>query len=320
MKLLTEPFMPRSAAMTLIAGSVIASARRAVAQTSPPAVRIGALTIDACIEAYAGDDRGIFLAGGITPQISTLTNGATIIAAVLAGDLDVGIANPMQVASAVARGIPLQMIAPAALYSKKDANPNFMVAKTSSLKEPKDVIGATIGIATLGDFNQLSLLAWLDSNHVPRTSVRFVELPNTEMGAGLVRGTVQLAILTEPAKTDALRAGLIRSFGDTYIAIAAEFATTVWFTTKGWIQKNPDTAKKLVNGIYAAARWVNANSQQAGDILAKVAKMDPAVVAAMHRDYFATVNDRKYVEGTLALAARYGMLQRPITFEEYAAF
>jgi hypothetical protein len=54
-------------------------------------------------------------------------------------------------------------------------------------------------------------------------------------------------------------------------------------------------------------------------MLAKAAKMDPAVVATMRRLYFATANDKKYIEGTLTLASRYGMLPRPVTVEEYTA-
>jgi hypothetical protein len=54
-------------------------------------------------------------------------------------------------------------------------------------------------------------------------------------------------------------------------------------------------------------------------MLAKAAKMDPAVVAGMRRLYFATANDPKYIEGTLALGSRYGMLPRPVTVAEYTA-
>lgn len=313
------PVMPRALALALIGGGALAAALPAGAQNGAANVRMGAMAIDAFGEAYFGSDAGIFQSNGITPQITTLGNGAAILAAVLGGDLDVGMANTVQVAGAIARGIPVQMIAPASLYSVRDANPNLMVAKDSPVKVPKDLTGATFGVSSLGDFNQLSLLAWLDANGVRRSGVHFVELPFGEMGAALQRGTVQAAIITEPARTDATRAGQIRPFADTYVSIAPEFATIVWFTTKAWLQKNPDAAKKLVSGIYATARWANSHTKESGDMLAKAAKMDPAVVATMKRLYFATSNDKKYVEGTLGLATRYGMLPRTVTVEEYTA-
>jgi NitT/TauT family transport system substrate-binding protein len=314
------PSMPRSAAMTLVAGGVFAAALPARAQTNPAPVKMGAMAIDASGEAYYGDGSGIFLNNGISPQITTVSSGSAIIAAVLAGDLDVGLANPLQIASAISHGIPLQMIAPAVVYSKSDANPNFVVAKDGPIKAPKDLVGATFGVTTLADLNTLSLMAWLDANKVPRDGVKFVELKFGELGQALVRGTIQAAIITEPFKTDAMRAGQIREFGDTYLAIAPEISPMVWFASKAWLQKNPDTAKRLINGIYATAKWANSHTKESGDMLAKIAKMDPAVVANMKRLYFATSNDKKYSEALLNLAARYGMVAHPVTFEEYTAF
>jgi NitT/TauT family transport system substrate-binding protein len=311
--------MTRSAALTLLAGSVLATAAPAGAQTAPATVRMGAMAIDAFGEAYFGNDAGIFANNGITPQITTLGNGAAIMAAVIGGDLDVGMANTVQLAGAIARGIPVQMIAPASLYSSRDAAANLMVAKDGPIKSAKDLSGQTIAVSSLGDFNQLALFAWLDTNKVPRDTVHYVEMKFGEMGAALQRGTVAAAIITEPAKSDAKAAGQIRDLADTYISVAPEFATIVWFATKNWLQKNPEAAKKLVSGIYATAKWANAHTRESAPMLAKAAKMDPALVATMRRLYFATANDKKYIEGPLTLAARYGMVTRPVTVEEYTA-
>jgi len=311
--------MSRAAAMTALAGGLLAATAPASAQTNAATVRIGALAIYAFGEAYYGNDTGIFLANGISPQISTLSNGATIVASVLGGDLDVGMANTVQVAGAVARNLPLQMIAPASLYSRKDAADDLMVAKDSPFKSARDFAGATIAVSALKDFSQLGVEAWLDGNRVSVESVHFVELKFGEMGAALARGTVQAAIIAEPAKTDAIRAGQIRPFADVYLAIAPEFATIVWFAAKSWLQSNPDTVKKLVNGIFATARWANTHTRESGDILAKVSKMDPAVVAGMQRLYFATSNDKRFIEAPLALASRFNMLPRTVTPAEFVA-
>lgn len=314
------PTLTRSAALALVGGGILASALPAGAQTAGATVRIGSIAIDASGESYYGVDSGIFAANGINAQVTTLNTGAAILTGVLAGDLDVGIANPLQIATAIARNIPLVMLAPAALYSLKDANANLVVAKTSPFKSAKDLVGVTFGVSSLSDFNQLSLLAYLDTNKVPRDSVKFVELPFSEVGAALERGTIQASIITEPFKTRAMTAGQIREFGDTYLTIQPEIAPIFWFTTKAWIQKNPELAKKFVGAIYAVAKWANTHTKESGDILAKVAKMDPAVVANMKRLYFATSNDKKYTEHTLALAFAYGMLPRQVSFEEFSAF
>jgi NitT/TauT family transport system substrate-binding protein len=312
--------MRRSMAMTIIGGGILAVARPVCAQSAPVTVRMGSMALDAAGEAYYGTEAGIFASNGIAPQITTFATGAAIIQAVLAGDIDVGVANPLALATAIARNIPVQMIVPAVVYSKSDSNPNFVVAKDGPIKVPKDLVGATFGVSTLADLNQLSLLAWLDANGVSRDGVKFVELKFGELGLALQRNIIQAAIITEPFKTDAMRAGQIRDFSDTYLSIAPEIAPMVWFGSKAWLQKNPDTAKKLVNGIYATAKWANSHTKETGDMLAKIAKMDPAVVANMKRLIFATSNERRYSEPLLKLAARYNMVPRPVTFEEYTAF
>jgi ABC-type nitrate/sulfonate/bicarbonate transport system substrate-binding protein len=139
------------------------------------------------------------------------------------------------------------------------------------------------------------------------------------MGAALQRGTVAAATIAEPALSSAIHAGEARAFADVYEVIAPEFANIVWFTSKSWLQKNADTAKRLVSAIYATARWSNDHQPQSADILAKVSKMDPAVVSTMTRAYFATSSNPKYVQAPLDFASRYGLISRPVTTAEFIA-
>lgn len=280
---------------------------------------MGAQAIEPAAEPYYGDQAGIFLANGITPQVTTFVNGAAMIQAVAAGDLDVGEGNPLQVAVAMTRNIPIQALAVGCIYSKVVYSANFVVAKNSPIKSPKDLVGATLGVGALGDFNQVSLFAWLEANGVPRTSVKFVELPFSEIGAALQRGQIQGGFIVEPAKSAALTAGLIRDFADTYSAIAPEVATVAWFASKAWLERNPDVAKRLVHAIYATGAWANGHHEAAAQIIAKVAQIDLAVLERVPRRLFATHFDPRYVANTLTLAARYGIVPHPITVAEFIA-
>ncbi|HEY5340557.1 MAG TPA: ABC transporter substrate-binding protein [Candidatus Aquilonibacter sp.] len=311
--------MPRSTALALLGGAVLATARAAGAQTAPATVRIGTMSIDPFGETYFGVDQGIYRNNGIDAQLSTLPNGSTIVQSVLGGDLDVGLANIVTVAAAVAKGIPLLMIAPAALYSAKHSYSRLCVAKNSPFKTAKDLDGAAIAVSSLNDFNQLGVAAWLEHNGIAPSKVHFVELKFPEMGAALQRGTVQAATIAEPALSSAIHAGEARAFADVYEVIAPEFANIVWFTSKSWLQKNPDAAKRLVSSIYATARWANEHQAQSAEILAKASKMDPTVVATMTRAYFATSSNPKYVRAPLDFASRYGLISRPVTTAEFIA-
>jgi NitT/TauT family transport system substrate-binding protein len=310
--------MKRSGLLTLVAG-LCAAGVPAGAQTAAATVRIGTMSIDPFGEAYYGVDRGFFHDAGIDAQLSTLTNSSTIVQSVLGGDLDTGLAKTVQLAVAIARGLPVQMLAPASLYSARDATHGLAVARLAPFKTAKDLVGGTIAVSTLADFNQLGISVWLDRNGVSPASVHFVELKFSEMGQALVRGTVQAAQIAEPAMSNAIRAGDVRPFADVYSAIAPEFATIVWFASKSWMQANPDATKRLRAGIFTTARWANTHYPESAEILSKVAKVDVATIAAGNRVYFATTNDPKFIEGPLAAAAKYGITSRPVTVAEYMA-
>lgn len=307
----------RSAAMALIAGGVLAAVHPAAAQTAPSPVRMGAPTIDASAQPWYGSDAGIFQANGIDPQVTVVANAQASVQAVLAGALDVGLANPMVLAVAISHGIPLQVLAPASLYSKRDAIPALVVAKDSPFKTAKDLIGASIGDVSLGNFNQISTMAWLDANGVSPKSVKFVELSFAEVGEALKRGTVQAAFSAEPFESTQIRAGLIRQFGDPFLTVGPEIALVAWFSTKDWAQKNPDVVKRLVKSVYATGKWSNTHTAETAAILARVSKQDEAGIAAAKRYYFATEPQRRYFEPILKVAAQYGALLRPVSYEEF---
>jgi NitT/TauT family transport system substrate-binding protein len=282
-------------------------------------VQIGSIALDSLDEPYYGVDRAIFRDYGVNAQVTTFANGSTVVQATLSGDMDVGLSNIVQVTAGVARGLPLVMVAPAALYSAAHALSALCVTKTSPLASAKDRMGMTVAVSTLNDFKQLGVEAWLKRNKIPLSSVKFVELQFGEMGPALQRGTVAAATISEPALSAAINNGQARVFADVYSAIAPVFANIIWFATKLWIQKNADTAKKLNAGIYATARWANSHLSESATIIARAAKLEPAVVAGMRRAFLATSNNPKYVQSLLDAAFRFGTIPRRVTSAEFIA-
>ena len=149
--------------------------------------------------------------------------------------------------------------------------------------------------------------------------MKFVELKFPEMGPALLRGTIAAATIAEPSLSAAIHNGEARNFASVYSAIAPEFANIVWFSTKPWLQANPATAKKLVAGIYATAKWSNTHQSDTAAIIAKVAKLEPSAVSEMTRAFFATSGDPKYVQAPLDFSFKYGLLPRAVTTAEFIA-
>ena len=117
------------------------------------------------------------------------------------------------------------------------------VAKNSPITA-KDLIGATIAVSALADFNQLGISGGFDHNGVSpdgralgRTAL-FRDGPSPSArhrAGGANRGTGMSA---------AIRNGDARQFADVYSAIAPEFATIVWFSSKRWLAKQSRCAQE----------------------------------------------------------------------------
>jgi NitT/TauT family transport system substrate-binding protein len=307
----------RFVAISCVGGGVFLASRPVFAQSALPTVRMGTSPNDALGEPFYGADAGTWQANGINPDITYFGSGANIVTALLAGNIDVGIANPLSIAIAIARDIPLQAIAPGNLITKRTAYPNLVIAKDSPIKTAKDLAGSTIGVSEIGSLNYYSVLSWLDSYGVAPKSVKFVELTFTEVGIALERGRIQAAFLQEPFTSRFLAAGQIRLFGSTYLAIAPELSVAIWCATRAWIKNNPDTAKKLINGIYATAKYCNTHHAETGATLIKVAKLDPTTFGSVRRADYATQPNKKYLDPILQMAGKYGALPRPVSYEEF---
>jgi NitT/TauT family transport system substrate-binding protein len=308
--------LSRFAAISTVSAGLILGSRPVFAQSALSTVRMGTMPNDALGEPFYGADAGTFQANGINPDITYFANGANIVTALLASSLDVGIANPLSIAEAIARDIPLQALAPGNLISKRTAYPNLVIAKDSPIKNPKELAGGTIGVSEIGSLNYYSVLAWLDAYGVAPKSVKFVELTFTEVGIALQRGRIQAAFLQEPFTSQFIAAGQIRLFGSTYLAIAPELSVAIWCATRAWVKNNPDTAKKLINGIYATAKYCNTHHAETGATLIKVAKLDPTTFGSVKRADYATQPDKKYLDPILQMATKYGALPRPVSYEE----
>lgn len=289
---------------------VAATAGRADAQTTP--LRVGALPTDGFAEAYYAADMGFFAKAGLNAEISSFHNGGEISAAIVGGSLDVGVSSPISLANAYLRGIPLVYVAAGNLYNSSAPTIGFCVAKDSPLRSAKEFEGKTISVNGYKDPTHLSILAWLAKNGADAAKVNVTEVPASETGAALARGTIAGAVIPEPFMSAAISSGDARLFAKCFDAIGNGIMLGGWFCTADWVKKNPDTAKRFVAAIYETARWANANHERSGLILQKYSRISDATLHSMTRVAYATALVPSMINPTLQLAAAYKFTDRVV--------
>jgi NitT/TauT family transport system substrate-binding protein len=278
-------------------------------------IHVLAVANDLYAGAYYAQDQGFFKAAGLDVAITTLANGGAAATALAGGSGDIAVTNLVQLATAIAHGVPLTVIAGAGLYSTRAASTAICVLKASPLKRARDLEGKTIGVAALNDQATVALKKWLTENGADYKKVRMIELGYPEMIAALSAARIDAAMLAEPWQTTA-RNGEDRLFAKPFDSIAPEFNIGAWAATKTWAAGHPDLARKFAGAIYAAAKWANAHHDESALILAKYAKADPKLIGGMIRSALSTDLSVAHVQPPLDAAFAFGQIDRRMTAGE----
>jgi NitT/TauT family transport system substrate-binding protein len=239
--------------------------------------------------------------------------GAVALAAVAGNGVDIGVANPVSVAQAYVKGIPISVFAGGGLYTAASPATLLVVPKNSPLRTPKDLEGKTIGLPGLGDQLQAAVTIWLQKNGADSSKVKFVEVnPPTVMLGALAQGRIDAATPPEPIMTQSLQTEA-RIFGDPFAVVAPQFFIGLWIARTDWLKANPDLARRFADAIYEAGRWANGHRDESAAILAKYAKGDAAIFRTMRRaTYTDSALDPKLIQPILDAGLQTGMLSSAV--------
>lgn len=281
-------------------------------------IRIGTAGADANAEAYYAQELGLFQKAGINAQIQTIPRGAgaTITAAILGGSLDIGEGDLIALAAAHEHGLPITILAPAALYSSAAPTTALVVAKASPIQSATDLNGKTIAVVSLAGPAYISTVAWIKANGGNPSSMKFIELPVIQMAAAIDRGSVDAGTITEPTLSASL--DRTRVFADVYDAIGKTFLINAWFSTNSWVQKNPQAAKEFISVIAKTAIWGNnpANHSMSAAILAKYDHLPVARIQRAQRATYAETFDAVVAQRLIDAAVTYKSLKTSFPIEQ----
>jgi NitT/TauT family transport system substrate-binding protein len=297
----------RSQSLGIIAAGAAALPLAARAQSAPVKLRVGSVAADTYAGGYYALDLGLFDKAGLSVEIMPFSNGAAMAAAAAGGSIDVGVGDATELANGVSRGLPFVLIGGGGFYSTAAPTTTLCVAKSSPIVHAAELEGQNVAVVSLVSLMSAAVKSWLTQNGADISKVHFVELPFPQMPVALTRGTIAAATLSEPIMSDAIGADA-KIFGKPYDAIAKQFLISDWFTTRDWLAKNGDVAKRFVGAIYDAARWANGHHDDSAAILAKYTKIDVDRIKRMNRCTYATDLQASMVQPVLDTAYKYRAL------------
>lgn len=289
----------------------LAASGPAAAQTPAPALRlrIGAIPFDPAGVVFYAQDQGFFDRAGLAVDVMPMTSGGAIAAAVVSGALDVGFTNAFSALTAYGHGIPVDILAPSTIYTKGKPYSAILVAKDAPYRTAKDLNGRTVAVDGIKGLTQIATQAWVDKFGGDSMTLKFVEIPEPNIGAAVSQGRVDAGTL-QLTNVDLTPQSPTRILGDPYEGIAPRFYPAVWFATRPWVEAHREETRRFTAALRQAAHWANTNQGASADVLMRIAKLTPERMAALstHRVLYGEVLDQTAIQPLIDVAARYGLI------------
>lgn len=251
---------------------------------------------------------GLFEPQGLDVRLQPFTNGGVLATAVAAGSVDIAKSSMMVLISGHARGLPFRLVAGAAMHTPKDAADMMCVSKNSPVTSLANMNGKTVGVSVLKSLEQYGTQSLIDRAGGNSSTVKFIELPFSNMLAALDQGRVDMATIGNPHLIAAIDSGRVRMLGEPYDGIASSFAIAGWFTTLQYAREHQSAVRRFADVIHRAAAYTNTHSDEMAPIIADYSHIDIAVVRKMHPFSNATSLDTKQIQPLIDAAVRYHVI------------
>jgi len=304
--------MRRSTVLAATAAFAAAPAYRA--EAADP-IRVGISASEESSLLYMASERGLFKDARLDVSVTVIPPNQ-MAQGVLGGSLEVGLSNTGAILLAHVHGLPLYLLAPAAVYSPRQPISYIVVAPGSPIRTAKDFAGKTVGVFAIHDMASTALLLWLDTNGGDSKSMHVVEVPPLAQAAAVTAGRIDAAIMNEPHFSDAR--GALRQVGLTYSALAGgkAFQTTGVVVNKPWADANPAAVRRFAGVVRQSAQWANRNPDAAATLIANLMKMDLDMVKAIPRVQWGEAPAPALVQPVIDVMAKYDVLPRTFPAQE----
>lgn len=228
---------------------------------------------------YVGDELGFFAEQGIKFEYAGVVPSPQLVAAVVAGKLDVGGAHVNRTIAGISAGAKIKAVAANTETSQAIPHMVGVVTKNSPIKSAQNMVGKKIGIPTIGGCNEYTPYAYMKKQGIadPKSKVEVIVMPEAQLDQALRQGNIDLAMMHKTADFIQERGEFTVLFSDFDVWEAIGGATPAYFS-ENFIKEKPDVVKRFVAAVAKTNNWANANPDKAIEITAKRAKVDPKTI------------------------------------------
>jgi NitT/TauT family transport system substrate-binding protein len=235
----------------------------------------------ASLPEYVALKQGMFKAQNLDVTIQSSAD-ITNLPAALGKQFDFGVGLQNVLISASASGLPLVACGGGQVEASKAPNSGLIVKGNSGIKDPKDLVGKKVGVATVNGSMGLEFLWWLHQNGVDQNKVQLVQVAFANMADQLASGSVDAVFPLVPFVTGVLAKvpGSVK-LGDPGLSVGNGTPTQGSFLMcdKTWAKQHSDVVCNAEKAMADAIDFIDKSPDQAKQILSGYSNIPMAALA-----------------------------------------
>ncbi len=202
-------------------------------------------------------ERGYFQEQGLDVIFQQFVSGATIMAPLAGGQLDVGQGGTaIGTFNAITRGFPIIAVANTVTLDRGNGNA-FMVRSDlkNEIVRVSDLKGRKVAIVATGSALLYSLGMALETGGLSVKDVNLVTMPFPALGVAFKNKAIDMGINVEPLATLVARSGeaVVWKKTDDFVNNPYQTIGSLFYNTD-WARKNPDAANRFMIAILKGVR------------------------------------------------------------------
>jgi NitT/TauT family transport system substrate-binding protein len=265
-----------------------------------------------------GVREGFFSKRGLDVEVQPSQGGATVVPAVVSGDVDIGGSNLVSVLLAQSTDIPVKIVASGTFVAGDRDFAAIVVAKDSEIRAPADLEGRTLAVNTLKNVAEVTARASLEKRGVDTSNIELTEVDFPDMTAAVEQGRVDAAFAIEPFVTQATAAGN-RIVDRPYVGTKPGLQIGCYFATEQYIAENEEVVTSFREGVGETAEAIAADPAAFRAFLPEASEIPPPAAESVVLPAWKASSDTASLELMAELMERYGVTpDKPDTSDSLA--
>jgi NitT/TauT family transport system substrate-binding protein len=281
------------------------------------AITMGVLPIVPSAALQLGIDKGIFDEHGFDVTLETGQGGAALLPAVVSGQMEFAISNPLSVMVAQEQGIDVRNVTG---YSHAkptgDDVTSVWVTPDSGIESPADLAGKTVAVNTLKTMGEVSIREIVRADGGDPAAVTFVELGFPDMPAALEAGDIDAAWVPEPFQT-VLAEGGNRRVAFNYQETMPGVPTMSVITSGNLLADDPELVESFKTAVDEVTAYAQEHPDEVRTTLTEFLDMEQPLADAVLIEDFGAEMDADALQVLADLSLADGILTQPVDVEQF---